>query len=134
MSDEAYFAVVYKFDYGRSAIFEGSEEEVYRWLDRGDDISIWHIWDRAGRSYETSREFLDRLKEKYAPKPQLTEEDVIRIVDKRVGEILETVAKEAESRTCGLAAYGVDEMMKPAFSAISKLLEEITSRLSGEDN
>lgn len=124
------FAVVFKFDRGRAAIFEGSEEEVYHWLVKVDQYLIWDVWDRMKGEYESAAAFLERLQEKYKPKPQLTEEDVRRIVDKRVGEILETIAKEADNRVSGLAAYEISDLMKPAYAAISNLTENIVDRLA----
>ena len=132
MSDELEYAVVFRFDRGRAAIFEGSEEAVYRWLTKIDQYSMWEVWKR-NEGYEAAASFVERLAEKYKPKPQLTEEDVRKIVDKRVGEILESIGKEAENRSNGLAAYEVSDIIKrTAFSAVVELMENITDRLSGE--
>lgn len=71
------------------------------------------------------------MAEKHKPKPQLTEEDVIRLIDKRVGEVLETVAKEAEVRANRLAKYEVSDIIaKTAFGSFAEVLEDITDRLS----
>lgn len=95
MSDELEFAVVFKFDRGRAAIFEGSEEAVYFWLTKVDQHSIWEIWNRTEGSYEPAWQFLSRLKEKYKPKPQLTEEDVRRIFKEELSTFMNTVKDEA---------------------------------------
>ena len=61
-------------------------------------------------------------------KPQLTEDDVHRIVDKKVGEVLEAFRKEADSRSIGLASYEVGELARSAFSAFSDLTRAVADR------
>ena len=134
MSDEqGQFSVVFKVDRGKAAIFQGTEEAVYRWLARVDQHSIWEVWNHEGGGYEPAWRFLERLEEKYKPKPQLTKEDVQRIVDARVREVLETVGKEAEDRSSGLLAYETREIMRPAFAAFQTLMESITDKLAEND-
>lgn len=129
MSDNMICSVVFKFDRGRAAIFEGTEEQVYHWLAKVDQHSIWEIFDRTVNTYESVPEFLHRVGDQYKPKPPLTEEDVRKIVDRRIREVLERVGKEAEDRAHGLAAYEVGELARPAFDAVAKLMENITERL-----
>lgn len=132
MSNELEFAVVFWVDRGKPAIFDGSEEEVYNWMSTQNNKGMWEVWNREARTYESGDYFLERLAEKYKPKPPLTEEDVLRLIDKRVGEVLETVAKEAEDRSIGLAAYETSDLMRPAFSAVCQLLEYVTNRLQSK--
>lgn len=133
MSDELDFAVVYRYQRSRRPIFTGTEEAVYRWLSEPMQIDIWVVRDSSTGVYEPAEVFVERLTEKYKPKKPLTKEDVRRIVDERVGEILESLAERAENNVCGLAAYEVSDLMKPAFSAIHELLHNISSRLKPQE-
>lgn len=129
-----HFAVVFRVDHNMSAIFEGTEAEIYHWLVRQSNRAMWEVWEKRFHLYHPAEDFVARLAEKYKPKSPLTEEDVRRIVDKRVGEILETMAKEAEDRAASLAAYGVDEFARTAFAAVYQLLENITDRLAAAND
>lgn len=133
MSEQSdHYAVVFRVDCNKDPIFEGTEAEVYLWLTRWTNRVMWEVYDTALVRYESSDDFVERLAEKYKPKSPLTEEGVNRIVDKRVGEILETMAKEAENRAA-LGVYGVDEFARTAFAAVYQLLENITDKLAEND-
>jgi hypothetical protein len=92
-----HFAVVFKVDRDKPAIFEGTEEEVYKWLGRVERHSIWEIWDRSMGDYETPEEFLRRVGDKYKPKPQLTEDDVRRIIREELDKFLEAAYEAARN-------------------------------------
>lgn len=96
MSDELDFAVVFWVDRGKPAIFEGSEEAVYKWMSIQNNKGMWEVWNRQARTYEPGDEFLSRLAEKYKPKPPLTEEDVRRIVDDRLKEVFTFMVDTAD--------------------------------------
>jgi len=129
MSDKLEYAVAYKFNRGLNPVFEGTEQEIYKWLAKVDQHSVWEIWDREHGDYETAAGFLARVGDKYKPKPLLTEEDVKRIADGRVREILETISKEADNRASNIS----DPAMKSACIIVAKLTEDIADRLAEND-
>lgn len=133
MSDELDFAVVFKFDRGRAAIFEGTQEATYHWLSKVDQHSIWEVWDRSTGLYESATEFLERLAKAYKPKPPLTEKDVRRIVDGRIKQVLVTLKKEADDRSIGLAAYEETQRSRSAYATFSLLAQSVIRKLGEQE-
>lgn len=117
--DQDHFAVVFGFDRGKHAIFEGPEESVYRWLANVEQRSMWEVWDRSMGDYETAEEFLTRLAEKYKPKPQLTEDDVRRIIDERLKEVFTFMVDASDE---AIKSPASTEAEKNAFVWIQSLI------------
>ena len=110
--EEADFAVVAKFDRRRTAVFEGTEEAVYKWLTLEDrDTTPWVVWDLVAECYETVEEFLARTADQYKPKPSWTEDDIRRIIREELKSFAHTLAEDSESSWSGDIEYGASRVI-----------------------
>lgn len=115
-----HFRAVYKHDRGKSAVFQGTREQMYAWLTKLHlNLDIWEIYSDDAEGYTPAREFVEEQR-------KTLESAEAEKIKARNAAVLQTVMKAMQIQHNATEFgdnTGMDLVAKIAAEKIIKLFE-----------